>query len=110
MNRTTSITQVILKGVQDAGGALSIADIDRIALTAFKKRANKRRGVNVEVAEMVKQGQLRIGTDGLYRIPKTRKDAYPIHIGTTFYTLPPTTGTTWLDRPLPQGKTHRFED
>lgn len=108
-----SISQIILQGIQDAGGAASMAYIDRIAQNTFKKQASKRRCVNVELAKLVEQGLLKVCTDGLYRLPqkpRTRDTSSP-HIGTTFYTRPEIIdGSNWADRPVIRSRTHRNKD
>lgn len=108
-----SISQIILQGIQDAGGAASVAYIDRIAQNTFKKQASKRRCVNVELAEMVEQGLLKVCTDGLYRVPqkpRTRDTSSP-HIGTTFYSNPePTLDTRWTDRSIIRNRKTRWSE
>jgi len=107
-----SITQIIIQGIQDAGGALSTAGIDKLALKTFKNQNNKRRSVDVELAALVERGELRVGSDGMYRVPKTRKQLMEVvHIGITFYSTPTIlAGAEWTERHTTQSRIHRCHE
>ena len=97
--------EFVMRAFRQMGGRAEANAARTLSYRLMGKRANKWRGFDVILAQLVEQGTLRICPNGCYEIPPAprRRDPGAVHRGTTFYsdpnlghdhTLPPTQ-TDW---------------